>query len=108
MKSRESVLECASPLALSNVSRFAKSGGGPPHSNAAALLVIAADHTRIKRTRGGWTIEPTSDGGSDVTYVVCSEPGGSVPAWLVARAQRDEAMKFVKAMLDRARLNLRP
>jgi START domain len=60
---------------------------------------------RIPVVRGGWTIEPSPSGGSLLTYVCYSEPGGSVPALLVRGAQEDQVFGDVQRVLRRARPN---
>jgi hypothetical protein len=63
-------------------------------------------YVRVTAIHGSWTLVPTHDGGTLVTYVVSSDPGGALPTWLVNRAQRQAAPALVKAMLDRVRYNL--
>jgi ribosome-associated toxin RatA of RatAB toxin-antitoxin module len=63
-------------------------------------------YVRVTAIHGSWTLVPTRDGGTLVTYVVSSDPGGALPAWLVNRAQRQAAPALVKAMLDRVKDNL--
>jgi len=65
---------------------------GPPESPS---------YVRIRATKASWTLEPTSDGGADVTYVVGSETGGILPQWIQSTAQRDAAKNFVAAILAR-------
>ena len=65
-----------------------------------------AGYVRVTAIHGSWTLVPTRDGGTLVTYVVSSDPGGALPAWLVNRAQRHAAPALVKAMLDRVKHNL--
>lgn len=72
--------------------QFSSSDKGPPPSDG---LV------RVQRIRGGWTVEPNPAGGSDVTYVVLSDPGGSIPTWISNSAQKDAAPNFLKAMMKR-------
>ena len=43
-------------------------------------------YVRVTAIHGSWTLVPTRDGGTLVTYVVSSDPGGALPAWLVNRA----------------------
>jgi START domain len=69
--------------------------GPPEHPN----------HVRVKHIQGGWTLEPTSDDGSDVTYVVASHPGGAIPAWIINAAQKEAAPNLLKAMLQRVEKN---
>jgi len=63
------------------------------------------NYVRVKYIQGGWTLEPTSDGGSDVTYGVASHPGGTIPAWIINAAQKEAAPKLLKAMLQRVEKN---
>jgi ribosome-associated toxin RatA of RatAB toxin-antitoxin module len=63
-------------------------------------------YVRVTAIHGSWTLVPMREGGTLVTYVVSSDPGGALPAWLVNRAQRHAAPALVKAMLDRVRYNL--
>jgi ribosome-associated toxin RatA of RatAB toxin-antitoxin module len=63
-------------------------------------------YVRVTAIYGSWTLVPTRDGGTRVTYVVSSDPGGALPAWLVNRAQQHAAPTMVKAMLDRVKYNL--
>lgn len=57
---------------------------------------------RLPVVRGAWTIEP-APGGSRLTYVCYSEPGGSIPAFMVKGAQRDHAGIDVERVLARLR-----
>ena len=67
---------------------------------------VQARYDRVTAIEGSWTLVPTRDGGSLVTYVVASDPGGTLPTWLVNRAQRHAAPAVVKAILDRVRQTL--
>lgn len=73
---------------------------------------------RIPRIEGGWLIEscdatsavsaptpeaPCQPGGSRLTYVSYSEPGGSVPAFVVRGAQADQTLNDVLRVIDRLR-----
>jgi len=62
-------------------------------------------YVRIPMVRGGWTIAPNAGGGSVLTYVCYSEPGGSIPAFLVRGAQQDQVFVDVKRILRRALVN---
>jgi hypothetical protein len=59
-------------------------------------------YVRIPMVRGGWIIAPNGSGGSTLTYVCYSEPGGSIPAFLVRGAQQDQVFVDVKRILRRA------
>jgi ribosome-associated toxin RatA of RatAB toxin-antitoxin module len=63
------------------------------------------NYVRVKHIQGGWMLEPTSDGGTDVTYVVASHPGGTIPAWIINAAQKEAAPNLLKAMLQRVGKN---
>jgi START domain len=60
---------------------------------------------RVKHIRGGWTLEPTSDGGSDVTYIIASHPGGTIAAWIINAAQKEATPTLLKVMLRRVEKN---
>ncbi len=58
------------------------------------------DHyVRIPIVRGAWIVERAATGGSRMTYLCYSEPGGSVPAFMVRGAQRDQVVVDVKRVL---------
>lgn len=57
---------------------------------------------RIPRIAGSWTIEPVDGGGAVVSYIVFSEPGGGVPAWLARGGQKKSVVAFMKTILKRA------
>jgi ribosome-associated toxin RatA of RatAB toxin-antitoxin module len=67
---------------------------------------VQAAYVRVTAIQGGWTLVPAHSGGSMVTYVIASDPGGALPAWLVHMAQRKAAPALVKAILDRVQHNL--
>jgi hypothetical protein len=41
------------------------------------------DHVRITDMVLGWDLEEDEQGVTHVTYVLRSDPGGSIPAWMV-------------------------
>jgi ribosome-associated toxin RatA of RatAB toxin-antitoxin module len=69
---------------------------GPPEQS---------NYVRVKHIQGGWTLELASDSGSEVTYVVASHPGGTVPAWIINAAQKEATPNLLKAMLQRVEKN---
>ena len=83
-----------------------------PAAQRYVILIVSANelgppadgsHVRVTNIRGGWIIEPGPDGkGSLIRYQMQSNPGGTIPAWVVDRAQRDGAASVVRAMLKRA------
>jgi hypothetical protein len=44
---------------------------------------------RMPRLFGSYRLEPDGNGGTEVVYTVDSDPGGSLPAWLVRQAGKD-------------------
>ena len=63
------------------------------------------NYVRVKHIRGGWTLAPTPDGGSDVTYVIATNPGGTIPVWIINAAQKEATPNLLKAMLQRVEKN---
>jgi hypothetical protein len=59
-------------------------------------------HVRVPIVRGGWTVT-TAPGGSRLVYTCYSEPGGSVPAFLVRGFQQDQVATDVGNVLRRIR-----
>lgn len=57
-------------------------------------------HVVLPRVRGSWVVTP-SGGGARVVYMCYSEPGGSVPAFMVRGTQQDQVMKDVEQVLRR-------
>lgn len=60
-------------------------------------------HVRIPAIRGAWIIEPNADGGSFLTYQSYSEPGGSIPPFLIHGAQLDQLVADIERALERLR-----
>jgi len=58
-------------------------------------------YVRIPAIHAGWYVEPDGHGGTRLGYFAFSEPGGSVPAWLVRGAQADRSMADVQRMVKR-------
>ena len=56
---------------------------------------------RIPLVYGSWTFEPAS-GGTDITYFIYSDPGGSIPAFMAKGAQRKNARKWLDNLLVKA------
>ena len=63
----------------------------------------APRHVRIASVRGHWTVVPAEPGKLNITYLVFSDPGGGVPAFLVHGGQRKAAIDFFKTILARAK-----
>jgi hypothetical protein len=60
-------------------------------------------YVRIPAVRGSWRAEPDPAGGVNLVYRCYSEPGGSVPAFLVRGAQQDSLLKEFVRVLGRLR-----
>jgi hypothetical protein len=58
-------------------------------------------YVRITTIYAGWYVEPDGHGGTRLGYFAFSEPGGSVPAWLVRGAQADRSVADVVRMVQR-------
>ncbi len=60
---------------------------------------------RIPAIRGRWLVEPEpgQPGSSHVTYQTYSEPGGSVPAFVIHGAQVDQVVRSIEALGARIR-----
>jgi hypothetical protein len=76
-----------------DVRSTAITGEGPPESSR---------FVRVRTSSGHWRFAPAG-GGTDVTYVIRSDVGGAVPAWIVNRAQREAVPDLVRALMARAR-----
>jgi hypothetical protein len=62
----------------------------------------ASGFVRIPVVRGSWLIEPSEAGGAKLTYQCYSEPGGSIPAFMVRGAQQNQVVTDMRRILDRA------
>jgi START domain len=56
-------------------------------------------YVRIPSLRAVFTFEPDGKGGTNLSYSSYSEPGGSVPAWMVRNAQAKHALADVEALV---------
>jgi hypothetical protein len=83
-----------------------------PYGESGCRVRFAADNTqapalpkgfvRIEKLRGSWTFEPQTDGGVAATYVIFTDPGGSLPALFVEGPRKKTALKWVRLVLARA------
>jgi hypothetical protein len=83
-----------------------------PFGEGGCRVVFAADNqeapplpksfVRIEKLRGSWTFEPQGDGGVAATYVIFTDPGGSLPALFVEGPRKKTALKWVRLVLARA------
>ena len=69
---------------------------------------VAPGHVRLASVRGSWTVLPADEGKLSITYLVFSDPGGAVPAFLARGGQRNAAIDFLKTILARANLSPSP
>jgi hypothetical protein len=65
---------------------------------------VTKDLVRFGRVAGSFSAAPRAGGGSTLTYVIFTDLGGSIPAWLTRGAQRDAAKKFALEIRRRAEL----
>ena len=63
----------------------------------------ARGYVRIPIIAAGWQTEPDGHGGTRLSYWAFSEPGGSVPAFLVRSAQADRSLADMVRMVARLR-----
>ncbi|HIF94030.1 MAG: START domain-containing protein [Myxococcales bacterium] len=57
---------------------------------------------RMPRLIGSYVLTPTAEGGTHVVYTVDSDPGGSLPAWLIKQAGKDLPYRTLKNLKARA------
>lgn len=60
-----------------------------------------AGFVRITKLRGEWRFERRQDGKTHVTYFVFTDPGGSIPAFMIEPNRRKFALKWMKLILSR-------
>jgi hypothetical protein len=58
---------------------------------------------RITKLRGEWRFERQPDGKTLVTYLVFTDPAGSIPAFMIEGNRRKFAVKWVKMILSRGK-----
>lgn len=58
---------------------------------------------RITKLRGEWRFDRREDGKTQVTYLVFTDPGGSIPVFMVEGNRRKFALKWMKMILSRAK-----
>jgi len=95
LKDRDVVLRARRETAADgtiDIRTTAIDGEGPPATSR---------FVRVQTSEGHWHLAPAA-GGTDLVYDIRTDVGGSVPAWIVNRAQREAVPDLVKAMLDRA------
>lgn len=80
-------------------------GGCRTHFEAANQFAPAVPKgfVRIEKLKGSWTFEPQPGGSVRCTYVIFTDPGGSIPALFIEGTRKSTAMKWVKLVLERAK-----
>jgi hypothetical protein len=63
---------------------------------------VTSAYVRFGKVEGEVSAQKRPTGGSELTYVVFMDLGGSMPAWLTRGAQRDAAKKFLLEIRRRA------
>ena len=58
---------------------------------------------RITKLHGEWKFERREDGKTQVTYLVFSDPAGSIPAFMVEGSRRKFALRWMKMILSRGK-----
>lgn len=58
---------------------------------------------RITKLWGEWKFERGADGKTKITYVVFSDPAGSIPPFMVEGSRRKFALKWVKMIMSRGK-----
>lgn len=58
---------------------------------------------RISKLRGEWKFERLEDGKTQVTYLVFTDPAGSIPLFMVEGSRRKFALKWMKMILSRGK-----
>ena len=66
-----------------------------------ANLAVPSGVVRMPRLAGSYDLTPV-EGGTQVVYTVDSDPGGSLPAWLVRQASKDLPYMTLKSLQERA------
>lgn len=66
------------------------------------------DHVRITDMELGWTLTENASGTTEVVYILRSDPGGAIPAWMVnlaLEAGPTNTIKGLKELVDDYMLN---
>ena len=58
---------------------------------------------RITKLHGEWKFERREDGKTQVTYLVFSDPAGSIPTFMVEGSRRKFALRWMKMILSRGK-----
>lgn len=58
---------------------------------------------RITKLRGEWLFQRRPDGRTEVSYLVFTDPGGSIPVFMIEGNRRKFALRWMKMILSRAK-----
>jgi len=77
-------------------------------STDAAGFAATSGAVRMPRMVGSYVLTPNGNGETDVVYTVDSDPGGSLPDWLVRRAGKNLPFRTLQNLRARAEAGLPP
>ena len=77
-------------------------------STEVARVEVPRGVVRMRRLVGSYVLTPTNDGETRVVYTVDSDPGGSLPAWLVKQAGKDLPYHTLENLRTRAEVGPPP
>ena len=86
-------------------SRQETDGGGLRlefNSTEEGSVEVPSGVVRMVRLAGSYVLTPSPEGGTHVVYTLDSDPGGSLPTWLVKQAGRDLPFRTLKGLKERA------
>ena len=63
---------------------------------------------RMPHLVGSYVLTPIAEGGTHVVYTVDSDPGGSLPTWLIKQASKDLPYRTLKNLQERAEVGPPP
>lgn len=73
-----------------------------------ANLDVPSGVVRMPRLVGSYLLTPVAKGGTHVVYTVDSDPGGSLPAWLVKQAGKDLPYRTLENLRKRVEVGPPP
>jgi hypothetical protein len=63
---------------------------------------LPAGWIRITTLKGAWKFTPTPSGNTQIEYVIHTDPGGSVPTFLIEGARKKAAIRWMKMTIAKA------
>ena len=73
-----------------------------------ANVDVLSGVVRMPRLVGSYVLTPAAEGATRVVYTVDSDPGGSLPAWLVKQAAKDLPYRTLKNLQERVEVGPPP